>query len=38
MPFAIVQGGDPGVAAFGGMPIPTEVDEGGVLGAVYAAL
>ncbi len=35
MPFAIIQGGDPGVAVLGGMPIPTEVDEGGVLGAIY---
>jgi UbiD family decarboxylase len=35
MPFAVVQGGDPGVAVVGGMPVPTEVDEGGYLGAVY---
>jgi UbiD family decarboxylase len=35
MPFAVVQGGDPGVAVIGGMPIPTEVNESGVLGALY---
>ena len=28
MPFAVVQGGDPGVPMIGGMPIPEEVDEG----------
>ena len=28
MPFAVVQGGDPGVPMIGGMPIPAEVDEG----------
>jgi 4-hydroxy-3-polyprenylbenzoate decarboxylase len=28
MPFAVVQGGDPGVPMVGGMPIPEEVDEG----------
>ena len=35
MPFAVVQGGDPGAAVVGGMPIPAEVDEAGVLGAIY---
>jgi 4-hydroxy-3-polyprenylbenzoate decarboxylase len=35
MPFAVVQGGDPGVAVIGGMPIQTEVNESGVLGALY---
>jgi UbiD family decarboxylase len=28
MPFAVVQGGDPGVPMVGGMPIPAEMDEG----------
>lgn len=35
MPFAVVQGGDPGVAVIGGMPIPADVDEGSFLGALY---
>jgi UbiD family decarboxylase len=35
MPFAVVQGGDPGVAVVGGMPVPAEVDEGAFLGALY---
>jgi 4-hydroxy-3-polyprenylbenzoate decarboxylase len=35
MPFAVVQGGDPGAAVIGGMPIPAEVDEGSFLGALY---
>jgi UbiD family decarboxylase len=35
MPFAVVQGGDPGVPMIGGMPIPTDVDEGSFLGALY---
>jgi UbiD family decarboxylase len=35
MPFAVVQGGDPGVPMVGGMPIPAEVDEGTYLGTLY---
>ena len=35
MPFAVVQGGDPGVPMVGGMPIPEEVDEGTFLGTLY---
>jgi UbiD family decarboxylase len=35
MPFAVVQGGDPGVPIVGGMPIPAEVDEGTYLGTLY---
>src|SRR6476646_1494523 len=35
MPFAVVQGGDPGVPMIGGMPIPADVDEGSFLGALY---
>jgi 4-hydroxy-3-polyprenylbenzoate decarboxylase len=35
MPFAVVQGGDPGVAMIGGMAIPAEMDEGSFLGALY---
>jgi UbiD family decarboxylase len=35
MPFAVVQGGDPGVTMIGGMPIPAEMDEGSFLGALY---
>jgi UbiD family decarboxylase len=35
MPFAVVQGGDPGVSMIGGMAIPAEVDEGSFLGALY---
>src|ERR1700741_4750721 len=35
MPFAVVQGGDPGVAIIGGRGIPAEVDEGSFLGAIY---
>jgi UbiD family decarboxylase len=35
MPFAVVQGGDPGAAVVGGMPVAAEVDEGAYLGAVY---
>jgi UbiD family decarboxylase len=35
MPFAVVQGGDPGVPMVGGMPIPEEVDEGTYLGTLY---
>ena len=35
MPFAVVQGGDPGVPMVGGMPIPAEVDEGTFLGSLY---
>jgi 3-polyprenyl-4-hydroxybenzoate decarboxylase len=35
MPFAVVQGGDPGVPMVGGMPIPAEVDEGTFLGTLY---
>jgi UbiD family decarboxylase len=35
MPFAVVQGGDPGVPMIGGMPIPAEVDEGTFLGTLY---
>jgi 4-hydroxy-3-polyprenylbenzoate decarboxylase len=35
MPFAIVQGGDPGIPMIGGMPVPAEVDEGAFLGAIY---
>ena len=36
MPFAVVQGGDPGVPMVGGMPIPEEVDEGTYLGTLYS--
>jgi UbiD family decarboxylase len=35
MPFAVVQGGDPGVSMIGGMAIPAEVDEGSFLGTLY---
>ncbi|HXB89826.1 UbiD family decarboxylase, partial [Mycobacterium sp.] len=35
MPFAVVQGGDPGVPMIGGMPIPAEMDEGTFLGSLY---
>jgi UbiD family decarboxylase len=35
MPFALVQGGDPGVPMIGGMPVPAEVDEGSFLGTIY---
>jgi UbiD family decarboxylase len=35
MPFAVVQGGDPGVPMVGGMPIPAEMDEGTFLGTLY---
>src|ERR1700739_3084437 len=35
MPFAVVQGGDPGVPMVGGMPIPEGVDEGTYLGTLY---
>ncbi len=35
MPFAVVQGGDPGVPMIGGMPIPAEMDEGTFLGTLY---
>ena len=35
MPFAVVQGGDPGVPMIGGMPIPADVDEGTFLGTIY---
>src|ERR1700759_4995868 len=35
MPFAVVQGGDPGVPMIGGMPIPEGVDEGTFLGTLY---
>jgi UbiD family decarboxylase len=35
MPFALFQGGDPGATVAGGMPIPAEVDEAAVLGALY---
>jgi UbiD family decarboxylase len=35
MPFAVVQGGDPGVPMTGGMPIPAEMDEGTFLGTLY---
>jgi UbiD family decarboxylase len=35
MPFAVVQGGDPGVPMVGGMPIPAEMDEGTYLGTLY---
>ena len=35
MPFAVVQGGDPGVPMIGGMPIPEDMDEGSFLGALY---
>ncbi len=35
MPFAVVQGGDPGVPMIGGMPIPAEVDEGTFLSTLY---
>ena len=34
MPFAVVQGGDPGVPMIGGMPIPAEMDEGLFLGTL----
>ena len=37
MPFAVVQGGDPGVPMVGGMPIPAEMDEGTFLGSLYGA-
>jgi UbiD family decarboxylase len=35
MPFAVVQGGDPGVSMIGGMAIPAEVDEGSFLETLY---
>jgi UbiD family decarboxylase len=35
MPFAIVQGGDPGASMIGGMAIPAEMDEGSFLGSLY---
>ena len=35
MPFAVVQGGDPGVPMIGGMPIPADMDEGTFLGILY---
>jgi UbiD family decarboxylase len=35
MPFAVVQGGDPGIPMVGGMPIPAEMDEGTYLGTLY---
>src|SRR4029078_1963418 len=35
MPFAVVQGGDPGVPMIGGMPIPADVDEGSFLRTLY---
>ena len=35
MPFAVVQGGDPGVPMIGGMPIPAEMDEGTFLSTIY---
>ena len=35
MPFAVVQGGDPGVPMVGGMPIPAEMDEATYLGTLY---
>jgi UbiD family decarboxylase len=35
MPFAVVQGGDPGVSMIGGMAIPAEMDEGSFLGTLY---
>jgi UbiD family decarboxylase len=35
MPFAVVQGGDPGASMIGGMPVPAEMDEGSFLGALY---
>jgi UbiD family decarboxylase len=35
MPFAVVQGGDPGVPMIGGMPIPADMDEGSFLGTLY---
>ena len=35
MPFAVAQGGDPGVPMIGGMPIPAETDEGTFLGTLY---
>jgi 4-hydroxy-3-polyprenylbenzoate decarboxylase len=35
MPFAVVQGGDPGVPMVGGMPIPAEMDEGTFLSTLY---
>jgi len=35
MPFAVVQGADPGVPMIGGMPIPADVDEGSFLGTLY---
>jgi UbiD family decarboxylase len=35
MPFAVVQGGDPGASMIGGMPVPADMDEGSFLGALY---
>ena len=35
MPFAVVQGGDPGIPMVGGMPIPAEMDEGTYLSTLY---
>jgi len=35
MPYALVQGGDPGLAAVGGMTLPAGADEGAYLGALY---
>ncbi|MEZ0050356.1 UbiD family decarboxylase [Mycobacterium sp. MAA66] len=35
MPFAVVQGGDPGIPIVGGMPIPAEMDEATYLGTLY---
>jgi 4-hydroxy-3-polyprenylbenzoate decarboxylase len=35
MPYALVQGGDPGVPFVGGIPLPARVDEVGYLGALY---
>ncbi|CAE6816760.1 UbiD-like decarboxylase [Paraburkholderia aspalathi] len=35
MPYAIVLGGDPGVTMIGGMPVPDNVDEVALLGAIY---
>lgn len=34
MPFALVQGGDPGVPAVGAIPLPAGADEGSYLGAL----
>ncbi|BBX63615.1 UbiD-like decarboxylase [Mycobacterium saskatchewanense] len=34
MPFAVVQGGNPGVPMIGGMPIPAEMDEATFLGTL----